>query len=126
MIKNENGFTYPLTTAILLLITFLLTLQLELYLNEKRILAEESALLEQEYYFYTSLHQVEERLQTEELATNGIFTFQNGHVAYHTEKMSVNQVKVTYKLYLKKEYELTAYSYYDEEMQSMTKWIEPN
>ncbi|MEW9107722.1 competence type IV pilus minor pilin ComGG [Cytobacillus gottheilii] len=126
MIREENGFTYPLTLALLLLVSFLLTLHLELYLNEKRIIVEENALLQQEYYYFRTFHHVEELLQTKNHNMNGVLAFNHGRVAYHTEQMNNNQLRIIYELNLEDEYQLTAYSYYDQDTKQMTRWIERN
>lgn len=126
MIKNERGFTYPLTLSILLLISLLLTVHLELYLNEKRIIAEENVLLKQEFYFFRTLKHVEELLRGNESSVSGVLSFHNGYVAYQTKLLSEEQVEVTYQMYLEDEYELTANSFYDKNIDRMTKWVEKN
>lgn len=124
--KNERGFTYPLTLAILLLVSFLLTLHLEIYLNEKRIMIEENVLQKQEFYFFRSLKHVEELLNESENMVNGVLSFNNGYVAYRTVQLSEELIEVSYQMYLGEEYQLTANSFFDQSSRRMTKWVEKN
>lgn len=126
IIKNERGFTYPLTLAVLLLLSFLLTMHLEIYLNEKRIAAEEKVLSRQEFYFFRSLKHVEKLLTGNENMVSGVLSFNNGYVTYYTEQLEEEQVEVTYQMYLEEEYQLTANSFFDQNIGKMTKWVEKN
>lgn len=128
MVHNEKGFTYPLTFCILLLVSVLLSIQLEQYLSEKRFMRESELILKQEYYFLSSIKQAENQLRQmidDELPT-GVSHFSDGEVAYSTEKLTDSLFKVTFDLNMASLPVLSGFGYYDKEEGKMIKWIEKN
>lgn len=128
MVHDEKGFTYPLTFCILLLVSVLLSIQLEQYLSEKRFMRESELILKQEYYFLSSIKQAENQLRQmldDELPA-GASHFSDGEVVYRTEKLTDSLFKVTFELKMASLPILLGFGYYDKEEGRMIKWIEKN
>ena len=128
MLRNEKGFTYPLTFTLILLISLLLTMHIEFYLTEIRFLQESEILLKQEYYLVSSLNRVEEILLTgDEDQFSGVFTFSDGNVQYETAKVTDTLLMSTFTLQMiGTNIEKLAYGYFDTEEGKMIKWLEKN
>lgn len=129
MVRNEKGFTFPLTLCIILLVSVLLTIQLEQYLSEKRLMRESELILKQEYYFLSSMKDaathLEQMVDADELPTK-VNLFSDGEVEYRTEKLTESLFKVTFDLKMESLPVLTGFGYYDKEEGKMIKWIEKN
>lgn len=128
MVRNEKGFTYPLTFCFILLISLLLTIYLEQFLAEKRLLKESIAILKQEYYFLSSVMNVENELWPveEDIVLAGVITYSDGQVEYRTESIAEGLLKVTFDLQLSGYPVVSGVGYYDREARKMIKWIEKN
>lgn len=128
MLRNEKGFTYPLTFCLILLISLLLTTYLEQFLAEKRLNKESAIILKQEYYFLSSVMNVENELLQlgEDAAPSGQFIYSVGQVEYRTEKLSEVLLKVTFDLRMDRLPVVSGIGYYDREAGKMIKWIEKN
>ena len=61
MYHNQEGFSYPLTLTIILAALFLLTIQLDQFISEKRIVNQAETVMMQEYYLLCSLKKTENR-----------------------------------------------------------------
>ena len=127
MVRNERGFAYPLTFCIILLASMFLAIQLEQYVTEQKFLKESENILKQEYYFLSSIRQTEkEFFETGSISVSGSYTFSAGDVLYSTTELTDTIYKVTYKLKIGTNPEITAYSYYDKSYGKMIKWLEKN
>lgn len=127
MLRNEKGFTYPLTFSILLLAAIVLTMHIEFYLAEVRFLQESENLLKQEYYLFSSKKRVEAILLSEDEALySGIFTFSDGDIQYETAKLSDTLYMSTFYLRLGDINGAVAYGYFDKGEGKMIRWIERN
>ena len=80
----------------------------------------------QEYYFLSSLKEIEYELSTEvHPELSGTKTFLHGNVFYTIEKNSRTTFKIDYQLNMKAGIKpIYAISYFDMEQNKMTKWIE--
>ncbi|MFE8695461.1 competence type IV pilus minor pilin ComGG [Cytobacillus sp. FJAT-53684] len=127
MIHNEKGFSYPLTFCILLLIAIVLSIQLESYVSEKRLIKESEILLKQEYYFLSAMKWTEAHLieDSNELLS-GVYTFLDGEVQYSTAKVTDSLYRVTFLLTMSNRPNITGTGYYDRELGKMIKWNEKN
>ncbi|MEH7124509.1 competence type IV pilus minor pilin ComGG [Bacillus sp. JJ1773] len=127
MLRNEKGFTYPLTFSIILLVALLLTMHIEFYLSEIRFLQESEALLKQEYYLLSSMKRMEDILRAEdEDQYTGVFSYSDGDVRYETDKLTDTLLMSTFNLHMGTKIEMLAYGYFDTEEGKMIKWIERN
>ncbi len=127
MLRNEKGFTYPLTFSIILLVALLLTMHIEFYLSELRFLQESEALLKQEYYLLSSMKRMEDILIAEdEDQYSGVFSYSDGDVRYETAKVTDTLMMSTFNLRMGTNIEMLAYGYFDTKEGKMIKWLERN
>ncbi|WP_057765592.1 competence type IV pilus minor pilin ComGG [Cytobacillus praedii] len=127
MIRNENGFTYPLTFCVILLASIVLSIQLELYVSERKMTNETVTMLKQEYYFLSAVKGAEEQfLEEESVNASGVYSFMDGEVNYQTVKVADSLYRVTFRLKIKDLPEVEGTGYYDIDLQKMIKWNEKN
>ncbi|GLB58175.1 competence type IV pilus minor pilin ComGG [Cytobacillus sp. NCCP-133] len=127
MCRNENGFVYPLTFIIILAVLFLLTIQLEQYLSEKRLFGEAETILKQEYYLLSSVKKTENVLNKQkEYDISGSYYYKHGHVSYSTSPLATTLYQITFKAKIGSNSVITAYAYYDTDLKKVIKWIEKN
>lgn len=127
MIRNEKGFSYPLTFCVILLAFVVLTIHFELYVSEKRIIKESVTMLKQEYYFLSAMQWTEELFFKEDHEeVSGIYSFSDGEVNYHSVKVTDSLYRVTFTLAMRNLPEITGFGYYDKELKKMIKWNEKN
>ncbi|MBU8879364.1 hypothetical protein BGM26_10250 [Bacillus sp. FJAT-29790] len=128
LVRNERGFTYPLTICLILLTFVLLTIQLEQYLAEKRFFKESEIIMKQEYYFLSAMKQTEVLLFEWDYddSFSGVFTFSGGQVEYSALKLTDSLFKVTFTLKMGGDLELTSFGYYDIDAGKVIKWNEKN
>lgn len=127
MIRNENGFSYPLTFCVILLAFAVLSIQLELYVSERKMNNESVTMLKQEYYFFSAMKWTEEQfLEEESVKVSGVYSFMDGEVNYHTVRVTDSLYRVTFRLKIKDLSEIEGTGYYDKDLQKMIKWNEKN
>lgn len=127
MIKNQKGFTYPLTLSILIVFLIFFSTRVEQLLLDRKIFHETKVILQQEYYLNVSVKKVEKFLQTENpLQASGTFQFQSGNLEYQVDFPSANSQKVTLTLHLDSGNSTVGYAFYDRKAKKMTKWVEIN
>jgi len=127
MLHNQKGFTYPLTFCIIIIAIFVLSLQLEQFLTEKQFFKESEKLLQQDFYFLSSMKQVEEKFNIEEEEfPNGTIQYKYGDVSYSTTKLSDTVFKVSFTLKMDQFPQIIGTGYYDKAEGKMTKWAEKN
>jgi competence protein ComGG len=127
MYRNQDGFSYPLTLTIILAALFLLTIQLDQFISEKRIVNQAETVIMQEYYLLCSFKKTEKML-SENIAPDksGIFSFKNGSVSYEISPVATSLIQITFKTKIGSDKEISGYAYYDTDLQKMIKWIEKN
>ena len=127
MIRNEKGFSYPLTFCVILLAFVVLSIQLELYVSERKMTNETVAMLKQEYYFLSAVKGIEEQfLEEESVKVSGVYSFMDGEVNYQTVKVTDSLYRVTFRLKIMDLQEIEGTGYYDKDFQKMIKWNEKN
>lgn len=127
MIRNEKGFSYPLTFCVILLAFVVLSIHFELYISEKRIIKESVTMLKQEYYFLSAMQWTEELfLKENHEEVSGVYSFSDGEVNYHSVKVTDSLYRVTFTLVMRNLPEITGFGYYDKELKKMIKWNEKN
>ncbi|EOR21677.1 DNA transport platform protein [Niallia nealsonii AAU1] len=126
MIRNNKGFIYPLSLCVYILFIYFLFILYGIYVNKKGIEVSVKNSNMQEYYFLSSLKEIEHELSTEEHPElSGTKTFLHGNVFYTIEKNSRTTFKIDYQLNMKAGIKpIYAISYFDMEQNKMTKWIE--
>ncbi|MBS4191272.1 hypothetical protein KHA94_13870 [Bacillus sp. FJAT-49705] len=127
MLRNEKGFTYPLTFCIILLATLVLTIQIDSYLAEVRFLKESEAILKQEYYLLSSMKRVENILiEGDEELFSGFFTYTDGTIHYESSQLTETLFMVTFNVKIGSYPDIKGFGYFDEESGKMIKWVERN
>ncbi|WP_170289629.1 competence type IV pilus minor pilin ComGG [Cytobacillus depressus] len=118
---------YPLTFSIIILAVSLLIIHIELYLSEVRFYKETEKSLKQEYYFLSSVKEIERIfLEEDTKISSGELKFSDGNVHYRTSEISNSVYLITFSLSLEDHREITAYGYFDLEEGKMFKWVERN
>jgi ComG operon protein 7 len=127
MIKNEYGFTFPLSYSLFLVLSVFLLIHAEQYLSEKKLLWETETILKQEYYMMSSVKKMEKMLQENpDLITQGIFQYTNGKVNYKTNHLTNSVIQTTFRLKLDSGEEFLGFGFYDKDLRKMIKWVEKN
>lgn len=126
MIKNNKGFIYPLSLCVYILFIHFLFVLYGIYVNKKGIDSGVKNSKIQEYYFLSSLKEIEHELSTNEHPDlSGTKTFLHGDVFYTMEKNSRTTFKIDYQLKMQDEIKpIYTISYFDMEQNKMTKWVE--
>jgi hypothetical protein len=127
MIKNQNGFTYPLTLAVLITFLMFFSIQVEQLLTEKKMFRETKMILLEEYYMLSSVKKMESKYQAgEPIASKGIFLFLNGNVNFQADLPSGSTQKITFTLSLPTGETAIGFGYFDKNLKKLTKWVEKN
>ena len=83
MIHNENGFTYPITLCMMILLSTILIMRIDHFLIEKRMLKETENILKQDYYLLSTMDQLQSYLSTnEDVPVDGNFDYKDGQATY--------------------------------------------
>ncbi|MCQ6278085.1 competence type IV pilus minor pilin ComGG [Bacillus sp. EB600] len=127
MSKNQKGFTYPLTLAILITFLIFFSIQVQQLLTERKMHQETKIILQQEYYMLTTVKKMEGKLQSGDLVeTKGTFQFLNGYVDYQADLPSGSTQKITFTLHLHSGETAVGFGYFDKNLKKLVKWIEKN
>ncbi|MDP4105664.1 MAG: competence type IV pilus minor pilin ComGG [Bacillota bacterium] len=127
MMKNQRGFTYPLTLSLLLSFLIFFSIQVDQLLTEEKIFHETKNILLEEYYMFISMKNVEKKLQTgETIAPKGTFPYLNGSVSYQADLPSGSTQKITFTLQLRTGEIIIGIGYFDKNLKKLTKWVEKN
>jgi ComG operon protein 7 len=127
MYRNQNGFAYPLTLTVILAALFLLTIQLDQFISEKRIVNQAETVLMQEYYLLCSFKKTEKKLMENITPEeSGVYLFKEGKVSYEISPVAASLIQITFKTKIGSDKEISGYAYYDTDLQKMIKWIEKN
>lgn len=127
MIRNQTGFTYPLTLAVLMSFLLFFSVQAEQLLTEKKMYHETKIILQEEYYMLSSVKKIENKLQTgEPIASKGTFPFLKGNVNYQADVPIGSSQKITFTLQLSTGETAIGFGYFDKNLKKLTKWIEKN
>lgn len=126
MIRNEKGFTYPLIYILLLFFITFLSIQMELYLSEKKLLKETEFNLEKEYYFKRAIFDLETLLTDEWDENSGSLSYFDSEVEFTIADLTSEIWIITIHLILPEREKLTGIVYYDKNQKKMIKWYEKN
>jgi len=125
MVRNEEGFMYPLTLCFLLLFSTILLLNTEHFLTVKKMTRETENIFMMDTYIIRTVQVLEERLAAEEPpAANGSFSFPEVQVEYSIAKITESVWDISIFIKKKQMPVFQAHAYYDHDLQRIYKWIE--
>ena len=127
MIKNEQGFTYPLTLSVLIIFLLFFSIRVEQLLSERKMARETKKILVQEYYMLSSAKKLEKSIQKgETLQSKGIFSYKYGKMNFQTNLPLNNVQEISFTLHLDTGEISKGIGYYDIDSKKMVNWIEKN
>ncbi|MED3624656.1 competence type IV pilus minor pilin ComGG [Neobacillus thermocopriae] len=123
MINNEKGFTYPITLCLLIIFLLFFSMHTQKLLTERKMSVETALILQQEYYFLSSVKKVENMYQsTGTIPPSGSIPFQKGIMKYQTEPPMEHLLKVNFTLSLQSGETLLGKGYFDMRTKRLTRW----
>ena len=103
MLRNQKGFTYPLTLCLLILLSTTLTIQIEQYITEKRMLNETETILKQDYYFLSTIELLQSQIAiSDPMPTTGFLDFNDGQISYTIVELSERELEIKLILTMKR------------------------
>ncbi len=128
MLRNQKGFTYPLTLCLLILLSTTLTIQIEQYITEKRMLNETETILKQDYYFLSTIELLQSQIAiSDPMPTTGFLDFNDGQVSYTIVELSEREIEIKLILTMKRgNGEVEGSAFYDKSLGKIVKWNEMN
>ncbi|MED1468223.1 competence type IV pilus minor pilin ComGG [Bacillus salipaludis] len=125
MKKIQAGFTYPLTLCVLLVFFLFLSIRVEQLLAERKVANQTAILLQEEYYFLSSIKKVENMLtSTGTIQTKGSFKYINGTMDYQAEVPVSSVQKVNFTLRFSSGITVVGIGYFDIKLKRMVKWTD--
>ncbi len=125
MRKSNQGFTYPLTLCLLILFTLFFSMHVNQLISEIKIAHETTALLQQDYYFLSSVKKLQSLFQTSgSIPAKGTMVYSNGTMDYQAETPSGFEQKVNFTLILKNREPISGHGYFDTRSKKVVKWVE--
>ncbi len=127
MKNNEQGFTYPLTLAVLILFLLLFSFRIEQLLTERKFAHETNKILQEEYYFHSSVKKVEEIMQSDGVIPSiGTFTYVNGSMTFQADIPFGTIQKINFTLRMDTGETAVGRGFFDTASKKMIKWAEMN
>lgn len=125
MKKIQAGFTYPLTLCVLLVFFLFLSIRVEQLLAERKVANQTAILLQEEYYFLSSIKKVENMLSsTGTIQAKGSFKYINGTMDYQAEVPGGSVQKVNFTLRFSSGITVVGIGYFDIKLKRMIKWTD--
>ncbi|MFF2448603.1 competence type IV pilus minor pilin ComGG [Neobacillus sp. NPDC058068] len=125
MKNNQQGFTYPLTLCLLILFIIFFSMHIERLQTERMLAHETAAILQQEYYFLSSVKKIEVIFQAGgSIPSKGTIIFLNGTMNYQAETPSGYVQKVNFTLRTKAEESIIGRGFFDTRTKKLIKWGE--
>ena len=125
MRNNEQGFTYPLTLAVLILFLLLFSFRVEQLLTERKLAHETNLILQEEYYFHSSVKKVEEIMQSGGvIPSKGTFTYLKGSMGFQADIPIGTVQKINFTLRMHTGETVVGRGFFDTSSKKMIKWIE--
>ena len=128
MLRNQKGFTYPLTLCLLILLSTTLTIQIEQYITEKRMLNETESILKQDYYFLSTIELLQSQIAiSDPMPTTGFLDFNDGQISYTIVELSEREIEIKLILTMKRgNGEVEGSAFYDKSLGKIVTWNEMN
>lgn len=125
MINNENGFTYPLTLCLLILFLLFFSMHVEKLLSQRKLVHETAIILQEEYYFLSSVKKIENQFQTGgTIPSIGTIFYLKGNMDYQAEIPSGYMQKVNFTLKLNSGETVIGRGFFDTRTKKLVKWAE--
>ncbi|OLS41704.1 competence type IV pilus minor pilin ComGG [Bacillus sp. MRMR6] len=125
MRNNEKGFTFPLTLTITLLFLIIFSYRLEQLVTERRLSHETAIIIQQEYYYHSSVKKLEKVLQSGgTIQPKGSYSFTNAHIAYQTENLIGTTQRINFTLTMASGETSSYRGIFDLHLKKLVKWIE--
>ncbi|MEC1522993.1 competence type IV pilus minor pilin ComGG [Neobacillus niacini] len=125
MKNNEQGFTYPLTLAMLLLFLSLFSFRVDQLLTERKLAHETNLILQEEYYFHSSVKKVEEiMLLGGVIPSKGTFTYLKGSMGFQADIPIGTIQKINFTLKMHTGETVVGRGFFDITSKKMIKWTE--
>ncbi|WHX99292.1 competence type IV pilus minor pilin ComGG [Neobacillus sp. DY30] len=125
MKNNELGFTYPLTLAVLILFLLLFSFRVEQLLTERKLAYETNLILQEEYYFHSSVKKVEEIMKSGGvIPPKGTFSYLNGSMEFQAELPVGTIQKINFTLRMHTGVTIVGRGFFDISSNKMIKWTE--
>jgi ComG operon protein 7 len=125
MRKNERGFTYPLTLVVLILFLTIFSFRVEQLLTERKLAYETAIILQEEYYFHSSVRRVEKLMQTGGvIPTGGSFSFLKGSMSFQAESPIGMIQKVNFTLRMNSGETVSGRGFFDNTSKKLVRWTE--
>jgi hypothetical protein len=125
MRNNENGFTYPLTLAVVILFLLLFSFRVEQLLTERKMSHENTIILQEEYYFHSSVKKIEEIMQSGGvIPSKGTFAYLKGSMGFQADIPIGTLQKINFTLRMHTGETVVGRGFFDISSKKMIKWIE--
>ena len=128
MLRNQKGFTYPVTLCLLILLSTTLTIQIEQYITEKRMLNETESILKQDYYFLSTIELLQSQIAiSDPIPTTGFLDFNDGQISYTIVELSERELEIKLALTMNRgNGVIKGSAFYDKDLGKIVKWNEVN
>lgn len=128
MLRSQKGFTYPLTLCLLILLSTTLTIQIDQYLSEKRMLNETETILKQDYYLLSTIEWLQSQLAVSDpMTTSGSLSYRDGQVSYTIVELSEKELEIKLALTMNRwNGVIEGSAFYDKDLGEIVKWNEVN
>lgn len=125
MVRNQKGFVYPITLCVLILFSTVFTIHMEQILTEKKMLKETETILQQDYYFLSTIEMIKNNFREGIHENAGVVEFNNGQATFDMEELTTSLIQITIHINIE-DNEVYSIAYYDRDSHQIIKWIEKN
>jgi competence protein ComGG len=122
--KNEGGFTYPVSLCLLVFFSLLLLITVDQNLAEKRFYKDTEVILIQEYYLLSAVKKAETLLKENNLPETGTFLYTKGTVGYQTRVLPEGLAEITFTVKLFTKEQWVGVGHFDTVRKKLVKWME--
>lgn len=127
MKKDERGFAYPLTLAVLLLFLLVFSYRVEQLLTERKLEDVTETILQEDYYFHSSVKKIEKLFETSgTIPLKGTFSYKKGNMEYQAEAPIGSSQRINFTLKMKSGETLICRGFFDTNTKKLVKWTDLN
>lgn len=124
MKNSQKGFTYPLTLCLLIIFLLFFSMEVEKLLSERKLGHESAVILQEEYYYLSSVKKFENQAQVSgTIPSKGTFGFQKGNMDFLADPPSGYVQRVSFTLRLYSGELVNGKGYFDTRSKKLIKWI---
>lgn len=125
MIENDNGFTYPLVLCLLIIFLVFFSMHIERLLTERKQAHETSIIIQEEFYFLSSVKKVENMYQSAgKIPVKGTINYLNGKADFQADAPLGYIQKVQFTLRLTSGETIIGKGYFDTRLKKLVKWAD--